>query len=396
MWHTGVGSSVSPVFVVLTIVLLNMTAFRGSKVVITLFAIELGAPQFYIGLLVAMYSVFPVLLGLYAGKLTDRLGVRTPMIGGTLGVATALLVPFIFPRMPALYASATLIGASWVFYNVCTQNLIGLLSDAESQAKNFSNYGLVMAGGSFFGPLLSGFSIDHFGHAQTYLHLAVVPLSAALILARSKTIRAVKGKAVGKEEHATYSASLLQNVPLRRTLITSAIVLTGTDLFQFYMPIYGHKVGLSASAIGMVLGMFAIAAFVVRLVMPALVKRYSADTVLLWSLYVGSVAYLLFPFFDTALLLAGVAFVLGIGMGCSQPVSLMLIYDRAPPLRSGEALGLRLTINNFMHIAVPMLFGSLGTAFGVAPVFWANAAILSAGGVIATRARNALAAKPAG
>lgn len=375
---------------VLMIVLLNMTAFRGSKVVVTLFAIELGAPQLSIGLIIAMYSVFPMMLGLYAGKLTDRLGVRLPMLGGTLGVSIALLVPFFLPRMPALYVSATLIGASWVFYNVCVQNLIGILSTPESRPENFSNYGLVMAGGSFFGPMLSGFSIDHFGHANAYLVLACVPLASALILATSRTIRAVKHKAGAiEEEHATYSASLLKDVPLRRTLITSAIVLTGTDLFQFYMPIYGHKVGLSASAIGLVLGMFAVAAFVVRMVMPALVKRYTADTVLLGSLYVGSVAYLLFPMFETGVLLAGVAFVLGIGMGCSQPVSLMLIYDRAPPQRSGEALGLRLTINNFMHIAVPMLFGTLGTAFGVAPVFYANAAILAAGGVITARARNA-------
>src|SRR5437868_5290035 len=117
MSRAGARHSVGPVYTILAVVLLSMTAFRGSKVVVTLFAIELGVPQFYIGMLIAMYSVFPMLLGLYAGKLTDRLGVRAPMIGGTLGVATALLVPFLFPRVPALYASAILIGASWVFYN---------------------------------------------------------------------------------------------------------------------------------------------------------------------------------------------------------------------------------------------------------------------------------------
>ena len=378
------------VWLMLGIILLNMTAFRGSKVVVTLFALDLGATQFAIGVIIAMYSIFPVFLGVFAGRLTDRLGVRKPLIGGTLGVSAALLVPFVYPHTPSLYISATLIGASWVFYNVCAQNLIGLLSTPDTRAKNFSNYGLVMAGGSFFGPMLAGFGIDHIGHAKTYLVLALIPLAAATILAVSTRIRNAKGKAV-EEEHATYSANLLKNVPLRRTLITSAIVLTGTDLFQFYMPVYGSSVGLSASAIGMILGMFAVAAFVVRLVMPKLVKRFSPDTVLLWALYVGAVSYLLFPLFETALLLAGVAFILGIGMGCSQPVSLMLIYDRAPPGRSGEALGLRLTINNFMHIVVPMAFGAIGSAFGVAPVFYANAAILAAGGAIATRARNALA-----
>jgi MFS family permease len=277
------------------------------------------------------------------------------------------------------------------FYNVCAQNLIGTLSDAESRARNFSNYGLVMSGGSFFGPMLSGFSIDHFGHAQTYLHLALIAFTSAALIASSRAIRNVRAAAPLKEEHAVYSSNLLKNVPLRRTLITSAIILTGTDLFQFYMPIYGHNAGLSASSIGMVLGTFAVASFVVRLVMPSLVKRHSADTVLLWSLYIGAVAYLMFPMFNSVVLLAAVAFVLGIGMGCSQPVSLMLIYDRAPAGRSGEALGLRLTVNNFMHIAVPMIFGTLGSALGVAPVFWANAGILAAGGIVSARARAALA-----
>ena len=378
-----------PISVLLLIVLLNMTAFRGSKVVITLFAVDLGMPQFYIGALVAMYSVFPMFLGLYAGKLTDRLGVRAPMIGGTVGVVAGLLVPFIFPRVPALYASAMLIGATWVFYNVCAQNLIGILSDAESRARNFSNYGLVMAGGSFFGPLLSGFSIDHFGHAQTYLHLALIPVASALVLGAMRSIPPGLGKGKVSEEHAEYSARLLSNKPLRRTLITSAIVLTGTDLFQFYMPIYGRAVGLSASAIGMILGSFSVAAFLVRLVMPRMVTRWGADTVLVWALFIGGAAYVLFPAFEHAVLLAAVALVLGLGLGCSQPVSLMLIYDRAPQGRSGEALGLRVTINNFMHITIPLVFGAIGTIFGSAvPVFLANAAIMTVGGVLSRKAAS--------
>lgn len=378
------------IYVVLTIVLLNMTAYRGSKVTVTLFAVDLGLPQFYIGAIVALYSVFPVLLGLYAGRLTDRLGVRVPMICGTLGVSLALLVPFVLPSTPALFASSALLGAMWVFYNICAQNLIGILSDKESRARNFANFGLVMSGGSFFGPMVSGFSIDHFGHAQTYLVLAALPFTSAMILLalRSMPRDLGKGKVTG-EEPGTYSASLLANKPLRRTLITGAIVLTGTDLFQFYMPIYGASIGLSASAIGMVLATFAVAAFVVRLGMPSVVKRWGADTVLLWSLFIGAAAYLVFPMFDRAVLLAAVAFALGLGMGCSQPLSLMLIYDRAPAGRSGEALGMRLTINNSMHIALPLLFGGIGSLFGsAAPVFLANAAIMTAGGVLSRKRKD--------
>jgi MFS family permease len=79
-------------------------------------------------------------------------------------------------------------------------------------------------------------------------------------------------------------------------------------------------------------------------------------------------------------MLSVLSLVLGFGMGCSQPVTLMLIFSRAPEGRSGEALGMRITINQFMHVAVPLLFGSLGSAFGVAPVFYINSLILAGGG----------------
>lgn len=373
------------IYVVFLIVLCNMTSFRGSKVLVTLFAIELGAPQFYIGVVIALYSLFPLLLALYAGRLSDRFGVRPPMLAGSLGLATGLLLPYLSPTLPALYASAALIGASHVFYNVSVQNLVGALDSAEDRTRNFTNYGLVMAVGSLAGPLVAGFSIDRFGHATTYLYLAALPLVAAAIIAFARRPGRQGGTKGPHEGHAVHAGQLLSNVALRRTLILSAIILTGTDLFQFYMPIYGHAAGLSASAIGIVLGAFAAAAFVVRLVVPELARRWSAEAVLVGSLYVGALAYLMFPLFESAVLLSATAFVLGLGMGCGQPLTLTLIYSRAPEGRSGEALGLRLTINNFMHIAVPLAFGTLGSAFGVAPVFLANALILGAGGVLTRR-----------
>jgi MFS family permease len=373
------------IYVVLLIVLCNMMCWRASKVLATLFAIELGAPQFYIGILVAAYSVFPMLLALYAGKLSDRLGVRLPMIGGSLGLALGLTLPYLAPSMAALYASAALIGASHVFYNVSVQNLVGMLSGPEQHTRNFANYGLVMSLGSFFGPLIAGFSIDHFGHAASYLYIAAGPLLSVMIIMAARNVVSKQGRKAAGEEHPGHVKELLNNKPLRRTLLTGAAVLTGTDLFQFYMPIYGHSVGLTASAIGVVLAMFSAASFVVRLVMPALVRRWGADLILAVSLFLGAAAYLGFPWIADPRLLGGIAFMLGLCMGCGQPLTLMLIHGRAPIGRSGEALGLRMTLNHFTHIVMPLFFGSLGTAFGIAPVFVMNAFMLAGGGVLSSR-----------
>lgn len=371
---------------VLLIVLCNMSSFRASKVLVSLYAIELGASQLVIGVLIALYSVFPALLAVYAGRLSDRLGVRLPMLAGSLGVSAGLLLPWLSSSLPALYASAVLIGASHMFYNVSVQNLVGSIGGAEDRTRNFANYALAMALGSFFGPLAAGLAIDRFGHATSYLYAAALPLVPALIMAAAPHA-AAGPRLKSEEEGAVLSASLLANPVLRRTLIASAVAVTGQDLFQFYMPIYGHSVGLSASAIGVVLAMAGIAAFLVRTALPALVRRWGAEAVFNVSLYLSAATFLLIPAFTDAIALTAIALVLGLGMGCAQPVTLMLIFSRAPEGRSGEALGMRITINQLTHIAVPVLFGSLGSALGVTPVFVATAFLLAGGGAL-NRARE--------
>jgi hypothetical protein len=44
-----------------------------------------------------------------------------------------------------------------------------------------------------------------------------------------------------------------------------------------------------------------------------------------------------------------------------------------------------MTINNFTHVAVPLVFGSLGSVLGIAPVFLANAAMLAGAGMLSRR-----------
>lgn len=374
------------IHMVLFVVLLNMSAFRGSKVLVSLFALELGAPQIMLGVIVALYSLCPMLLAVYAGKLTDRIGVRWPLVLGSVGIGLSLLLPGLLPSLNMLYVSAFLIGASHVFYNISAQNLVGMLSTAETSTRNFSNLSLTIAGSGFLGPLVAGPAIDLFGHAVAYLCLAVTPLISAAIMYNTRHRLATLGGGKSRtDEAAVYAVGLFSNAPLRRILITSGIILTAIDLFQFYMPIYGHSIGLSASTIGTVLAMFAAASFVVRTFMPRLVTRFGAEQVLTGSIFIAAATYLLFPLVESGVLLAAIAFLLGMGTGCGQPLTLMLAYDRAPAERSGEAMGLRMAINNLTHLAVPLFFGALGTAVGLAPVFIANAAMLGVGGLISQR-----------
>jgi hypothetical protein len=51
---------------------------------------------------------------------------------------------------------------------------------------------------------------------------------------------------------------------------------------------------------------------------------------------------------------------------------------------------MRVMLNNVVHVGVPVIAGSAGTALGLAPIFWMNALILGAAGLLG-RQRDAIA-----
>ena len=371
--------------------LLQGISMRGAKMLVSLSALGMGATPFQVGLLAALFAAFPLLLAVYAGRISDRIGVRRPMIGGAFVISLGIAVPLIVPGLTGLIVCATLIGLGHIFFHVSVHNLIGAYGEGEARTRNFATFSLGQSISAFIGPAAAGFSIDGFGFHPTHALLAVVALLPAVVLASYP--RLVPQRAAHSEsKSAGGSFALLGNAALRRTLIMSGVTLTGIELFTFYFPVYGRSIGLSASAIGMVMSSYAVAAFIVRMGMHKAARRVGEVGVLTASLFIAGVTYMLVPLVSQAPFLALMAFLLGIGLGCAQPLTILLTYNHAPEGRSGEALGMRLTVNKFTQIAVPLVFGAMGSAFGLVPVFWANGAFLLAGGIISLAERRAVVA----
>jgi MFS family permease len=113
--------------------------------------------------------------------------------------------------------------------------------------------------------------------------------------------------------------------------------------------------------------------------LPGLTRRWSEFQILLYAIGFAGAVFLLFPMFRDPYLLAVASFLLGLGCGVGQPMSMSLIYSLAPPGRASEGAGLRVTFNHFTHLVVPLAFGGIGSAFGFAPVFVSCSAVLLGG-----------------
>jgi len=365
----------------------NHAVLAGSRVTVSLAALDKGATPLTIGVLMALYALLPMLFAVAAGRFSDRAGVRRPMLLGTAAIAVGASLPIAAPGLPMLFASALAIGTGFMAFQVATQNATGELGPPSARARNFSMLALGYSISGFIGPLVAGFAIDHLGFAWTFALLATVPFVPLAGLQSRRLALPGPRRHDGPAHHGGVRA-LLRHRTLRRLLAINALFAVGWDLHTVFVPIYGARIGLSASEIGLVLSTFAAATFVVRLLMPGIARRMAEQQVLTIALFVAGAVYLLFPFAQTAPALLALSFCLGLGLGSGQPMVMALLHTHTPPGRMGEAAGVRMSLINSMSVAVPLVFGALGTSVGLGPVFWSVGACLATGGVLARRASS--------
>ena len=378
----GGGSRTLPALIALGI--LNHTVLSGSRITVSLYALSLDGSPFVVGSLMGLYSFFPMLFAVGAGRLSDRRGVRRPMLAGSLGIALGAVLPRVFPGLPALFAATSLIGVSFMLYQVAAQHTTGDLGVPADRPKNFSLLALGYSISGFFGPLLAGVLIDHADFGSTFLVLALLPLVPAMVLARGRL--ALPGPHPPQARVSSVGAvALLRDRRLRGVFAINGLLSMAWDLHTFFIPLYGARIGLSASRIGVILAAFAAATFVVRLIMPWIVRRFSEFEVLNAALFVGGCAYALYPFVSSVWLLIALSFTLGLALGSCQPMVMSLLHSLAPAGRMGEAVGVRMAVINASTFAVPLLFGAIGSSLGIGPVFWLVGATLAGGGFLSRR-----------
>lgn len=371
----------------IALTVLSHTAFNGTRMLVSLYAIHLHASPFTVGTLMSSYALLPMVLAVSAGRLIDRVGARWPMFGASAAMALGVLLPFIWPRLETLYVATTLIGCGFMVFHVAVNQVVGAIGGPQDRATNFSWLALGFSTSGSLGPLLTGLAIDSIGYVRTFLLLFLFPLLPLIVLwlNRPALPRPRERKAGAGGQRVT---DLLRSRDLRRVFIASGLLSMGWDLYTFVIPIYGSRIGLSASTIGVIMGTFAVATFAVRLVMPLVVRRVKEWHAITAALVIAAGSYSLFPVFTSVPLLMTLSFILGIGLGCAQPMVMALLYSTSPPGRQGEAVGVRTTVMNASSTTLPLAFGALGAALGMGPVFWSMAALLGAGGYFVNRRRG--------
>lgn len=359
--------------------MLALLVMTGTRITISLYALSIGLSTFQIGSLIAMFSLLPMFLAVSAGRWLDRVGVAKPLTWGALAIFLGTLLASWDGFYWRLYPVASLVGMGFMLVLVVTQNIVGHLGPPEQRTNRFSMLALVLSVSAMVAPVLAGVMIDHFRHHITFMLFAGFGL---LLLGYTRLPRFRQRPEPRQNTHIAQGSALAlfwQNPTLRAVYLINILLASAWDLFMFSTPIQGHAHGFSASTIGLVMGSFSLATFVIRFLMPMLSRHFSSWRILGGALVIDCIGYFLIPFQQQAWSMVVLAFALGLAMGASQPNMLNLLFSLAPKGRAGEVIGIRVTIGNACQVVIPLIFGALSSGLGLLPVFLLMSVLLAGG-----------------
>jgi len=349
----------------------------GMRMAAPLMALRSGQSEAAVGLLLAMFALTQVFLALPAGRFADAHGLKRPVMWSVLTSCLGAGKAALWPIFPVLCISALLTGGATGAAVIALQRHVGRTAQDLTQLKQaFSWLSIGPAISNFIGPFTAGVLIDHAGFQWAFGAMAVLAIVSWAWVQGTHELPPLQQPADQQNNRAW---DLLNNAMFRRLLLVNWFLSACWDVHTFVVPIIGHEKGLSASAIGSILGAFAIAAALIRVVLPFLVAHLQEWQVLTGAMLVTAFFLALYPLMGSALAMGCCSVLLGFSLGTVQPMVMSTLHQITPASRHGEAIGLRLMGINASSVVMPIVFGAAGAVVGIGGVFWCVAAMVGLG-----------------
>ncbi len=370
----------------------------GMRMAAPLLALREGYSPAAVGVLLALFALTQVFLALPAGRFADRHGLRRPVSYSVLAAAIGAGAAVAFPVFPVLCLAALLTGGATGTATISLQRHVGRAAGGGLQLRQvFSWLAIGPAVSNFIGPFSAGLLIDHagampgslWGYRAAFALMAVLPLATWFLVRKTRELPPLVAADAGMRPKAW---DLLRQPMFRRLMLVNWLLSSCWDVHTFVVPVLGFERGISASVIGSVLGAFAVAAAVIRMVMPLVAAHLREWRVLAFSMLSTALLFAVYPWMPTALTMGLCSVLLGFSLGMVQPMIMSMLHQITPEARHGEALGLRLMAINGSSVLMPMLFGSAGALIGIAGVFWVAGAMVGAGSRLAWLLKSSMSA----
>ncbi len=303
---------------------------------------DLGLAAGGIGMMTAGFALGRLVTDLPAGRLFDRLSRSTMMALGCAIMAVGSIALSTVHGIAGLVAGSVVLG---VGSSIAVTTAMGHFSEAAPARRGMAMavFSAALLGGQAIGPAVSGVLSDLSGWRVTFTVGAVAMV--VLIPVARRVLPAARGFGGGRAQRAgeldlsVYSERTLRHARLVLLAVPLAVMFTLGGVAQTTVPLIGGEdLGLSASTIGLVVGIGGVTRIAGTFIGGRLADRIGRRATLVPGVLLQGVGVLLLAFRPTIIGWTAAVMVMGIS-SYGIAVGAAALRDLAPAGQVGRSVG---------------------------------------------------------
>lgn len=344
-------------------------------------AIELDANSAQIGLIAALYALFPVLLALQFGSWVGKLGEAKFILYGTLAMLVTSAGLIFANSLLALGIAAAASGLAHLACMVGGQSMVALRAPEAGLDRYFGFYTFSASLGHMLGPIAASIVAGSNGTlpkstSNAFLLGVVLTIVAIAPVIKWRNERPTVTGRENKEGAYKAAFNLVKRPGILAAIYISLAISSVADVLVVFLPLFGTENNFSPYAIGAILAIRAGTTMLSRFFLGRLSERFTTFQLLWWSTIISIVSCAAMAFTHTPIALGAIVFVAGFSLGVGQPLTMSLVSQKTESSERALAVSARLMGNRLGQFLVPAAAGAAAAASGAGAVFIGLAVLL--------------------
>lgn len=344
--------------------------------ILSVYAATFSASTTMIGMIITLFGIGRLIANMPAGMLSQSFGRRPLLICGPAVLVVGSVGAAVATSFEALLFWRFVQGiGSGIYMTTSTAGLADLAEEGD-RGRVMALYQAGMLLGAGIGPAVGGVIAAHYGYAAPFWAYALMSAIALLVAWWSAEETADTGSTDGGPARSqTHETRALLADPLFMIvcLVNFALFFTRTASLWQLVPLLGHgEYRMGVDLLGLALGLSAIANFLMLPFAGAMVDRFGAGRVTVWSGVLTAAALGVIALGPTAGWFWAGMVLIGISNSMNGPSIAAYSAEVAPRRAYGPAMGLLRSFGDLGFILGPILvgllddLGSAGTRGGIA------------------------------
>jgi DHA1 family multidrug resistance protein-like MFS transporter len=350
---------------------------------IPVYAVELGAGGFLVGLIIASFNVSRAILNPIVGRISDRLGRKKFIVAGLFAYGTIAFLYVMPTHAEMLILIRFFHGLASVFVVPIAMALAADIAPKQKLGLYMGTLNMAVMLGLGIGPVLGGTIRDHFGVNTAFYAMGVLAfLTCFLVMIFIPADEQTLG--TRESQNVLSIRKMLAHRVVLGIFIMRFLTASGQGAVYTFLPILALQLELTSSQVGVILGANIFLIAFLQRTCGKLADRVNPKYLIISGTFASGMTVLGMPFVDGFAMILLLNILMGMANGVSLPGGLVITGKLGTTMGMASLMSLTDAAWSLGMIVSPILSGIILDIFGLSYVFVIGSILISVGAAVVT------------